>query len=149
MSLKFRQGQIGKTYLALVRGGAKTFPSKSGIIENTIEYNDGFFHALHDAASQNGEPSVTEWEVLASSVRLQDFSATTIPSQGLSTQSYAPISLLRLGLRTGNKHQLRIHLSKVLGGEALNLERKAVFDRDSSPNYWGSTVLQDSTLTRY
>lgn len=33
------------------------------------------------------------------------------------TQTRAPVSLVSLELETGSKHQLRIHLSKVLNGE--------------------------------
>ncbi|TFK27291.1 pseudouridine synthase [Coprinopsis marcescibilis] len=96
LSKQFVTGDVQKTYLALVRGGKETFPTSSGRIESPILYEDGFFKGL----GKNGKPSVTEWEVVGSS-----------PT--------APLSLLRLNLLTGNKHQLRIHTAMVLGAPIL------------------------------
>ncbi|KAH6904423.1 pseudouridine synthase [Coprinopsis sp. MPI-PUGE-AT-0042] len=121
ISQQFAQGKVGKTYLALVRGGKQTFPGQKGTIDHPIEYEDGYFRALHAAGSKAGKPSVTEWEVVASS-------------------PFAPLSLVRLDLVTGNKHQLRIHLANVLGAPILgdtlysktpvahDIERKRVVD---------------------
>ena len=63
--------------------------------------------------------AVTHWKLLGSSVR----PLSTMPrhirahAEVRSTQTRAPISLVSLDLQTGSKHQLRIHLSKVLNGE--------------------------------
>ncbi|PPQ94280.1 hypothetical protein CVT25_004937 [Psilocybe cyanescens] len=95
LSRQFQQGTVNKTYLALVRGGEKSFDSKSGRIDIPILYNDG-----RGEISTEGKSSVTEWELLGSSTK-------------------APLSLLRLHLITGNKHQLRIHLAKSLNTPIL------------------------------
>ncbi|KAG6890864.1 hypothetical protein C0992_012250 [Termitomyces sp. T32_za158] len=97
LAQQFRARTVDKTYLALVRGGAKTFPTKSGQIRTPIKYEDG--RASIDRSS-NGKPSVTDWEVVSSS-----------PS--------APLTLLRLKLHTGHKHQLRVHLAYCLGAPIL------------------------------
>ncbi|KAF6749554.1 pseudouridine synthase [Ephemerocybe angulata] len=91
MSRQFAQGAVHKTYLALVRGNKKSFKGTSGRVEDPIEYEDGFFKGY----GEDGQPSITEWEVLADS-------------------PVAPVTLVRLKLLTGNKHQLRIHLANSL-----------------------------------
>ncbi|KAH0579923.1 hypothetical protein H2248_002745 [Termitomyces sp. 'cryptogamus'] len=94
LSQQFQTRTVEKTYLALVRGGVQTFPTKCGEIRTPIHYKDGRASIDH---SSNGKPSITEWEVVSSS-----------PS--------APLTLLRLKLHTGHKHQLRVHLAFCLGG---------------------------------
>ncbi|KAF9463403.1 pseudouridine synthase [Collybia nuda] len=89
LSQQFQQRTVEKTYLALVRGGAKSFESSFGEIRAPIAYNDG--RGSLDI-SEEGLPSLTGWEVVASS-------------------PVAPLTLLRLRLHTGHKHQLRIHAS--------------------------------------
>uniref|UniRef100_A0A8H8CFR2 21S rRNA pseudouridine(2819) synthase n=1 Tax=Psilocybe cubensis TaxID=181762 RepID=A0A8H8CFR2_PSICU len=90
LSRQFTQGTVQKSYLALVRGGEKSFSSKQGRIEAPISYLDG-----RAQIDDSGKEAITEWEVLGASTKI-------------------PLSLLRLGLVTGNKHQLRIHLAKIL-----------------------------------
>ncbi|KAF5375394.1 hypothetical protein D9615_007949 [Tricholomella constricta] len=78
----------------------------SGEIRAPIHYDDG--RASLDP-SPHGEPSITEWELVASSA--------------LFAQPTVPLSLLRLKLHTGHKHQLRVHLARCLNtpilGDAL------------------------------
>ncbi|KAF9007026.1 pseudouridine synthase [Cyathus striatus] len=90
VSQQFQQGTIHKSYLALVFGGTNSFDASCGKIRSPIQYVDGRAE-LHPM----GKESATDWELLASS-------------------AVAPVSLLRLNLLTGNKHQLRIHLSRCL-----------------------------------
>ncbi|KAG5724706.1 2,3-dihydroxybenzoate decarboxylase, partial [Termitomyces sp. T112] len=97
LSQQFQTRTVEKTYLALVRGGVQTFPTKCGEIRTPIHYKDGRASIDH---SSNGKPSITEWEVVSSS-----------PS--------APLTLLRLKLHTGHKHQLRVHLAFCLGAPIL------------------------------
>ncbi|KAF8200324.1 pseudouridine synthase [Pholiota molesta] len=92
LSTQFRNGDVKKSYLALVRGDKLSFAS-TGEINEPILYTHGFSEIHPD-----GKVSKTRWKVLGSSPK-------------------APISLLQLDLITGNKHQLRIHLSKVLRGQ--------------------------------
>ncbi|PPQ79964.1 hypothetical protein CVT24_003749 [Panaeolus cyanescens] len=89
------EGAVRKSYLALVRGGPKTFANSSGKISEPILYEDG--RGLLDP---DGKRALTEWDVVASSPK-------------------CPVSLLKLNLITGNKHQLRIHLAKALGAPVL------------------------------
>ncbi|KAF8626015.1 hypothetical protein AX15_005109 [Amanita polypyramis BW_CC] len=97
LSRQFQQGNVGKIYLALVRGGDKSFPVKSGVIKVPLQYHDGRISLEH---SRRGKPSVTKWEVVASS-------------------PIAPLSLLRLNLLTGHKHQLRVHMAQCLQAPIL------------------------------
>ncbi|KAG1740582.1 pseudouridine synthase [Suillus lakei] len=83
---------VEKTYLALVRGGEKSFPARSGEIRDALEFSDGRVSIGESCAAKF---AATDWELLASS-------------------PIAPLSLLRLTLHTGLKHQLRIHLAHSL-----------------------------------
>ncbi|KAF8637100.1 hypothetical protein AX17_003005 [Amanita inopinata Kibby_2008] len=97
LSRQFQQGSVEKIYLALVRGGEKSFPVKSGMITAPLECHDGRVSIHH---SRRGKPSVTDWQLLASS-------------------PIAPLSLLRLRLLTGHKHQLRVHAAHCLQAPIL------------------------------
>jgi len=108
LAKQFQARTIDKVYLAIVRGGHKSFKEARGLITNTLTVVDG-------RVSTNGSPdidwvsgrhsgpkhqmkqkvAITEWELVASS-----------PT--------APLSLVRLILRTGLKHQLRIHMAHTL-----------------------------------
>jgi 23S rRNA-/tRNA-specific pseudouridylate synthase len=68
MSRQFAQGTVHKTYLALVRGDSRSFLAASGRVTDPIRYHDGYF----DGLGEGGEPSVTEWELLAESVSKVD-----------------------------------------------------------------------------
>ncbi|KAJ8586245.1 pseudouridine synthase [Rhizopogon salebrosus TDB-379] len=92
LSQQFQSRVVGKTYLALVRGGEKSFPARSGEIRDALEFSDGRVSIGESCAAKF---AATDWELLASS-----------PT--------APLSLLRLTLHTGLKHQLRIHLAHSL-----------------------------------
>ncbi|PFH47445.1 hypothetical protein AMATHDRAFT_6747 [Amanita thiersii Skay4041] len=97
LSQQFQQGTVEKTYLALVRGGKKTFPINSGIIKIPLQFQDG---RVSLSTTRYGKPSVTEWELVGSS-------------------PVAPLSLLRMRLLTGHKHQLRVQLSRYLQAPIL------------------------------
>ncbi|KAJ6604137.1 pseudouridine synthase [Mycena vulgaris] len=97
LSQQFQQRTVDKTYLALVRGGSQSFPQKSGKIRTPLKYLDGRASLVSEDEHQESEPkeSKTDWELVASSPSL-------------------PLSLVRLNLLTGHKHQLRVHLAQVL-----------------------------------
>ncbi|KAI1795407.1 pseudouridine synthase [Ganoderma leucocontextum] len=123
--------QVEKTYLALVVAGASAFPEKQGVIETKLECRNGWVSipGIKDvyerdrsqlrSARRRGEhwskDAVSEYEVLASSPKL-------------------PLSLLRLRLHTGLKHQLRVHLAQALRtpilGDALYLDPRSPQLRD-------------------
>lgn len=64
LSQQFQQKTVDKSYLALVRGGAKSFGQKSGEIRVPIHYNDGWA----TTQAKDGKYSATDWELVASSV---------------------------------------------------------------------------------
>ncbi|TFY83573.1 hypothetical protein EWM64_g441 [Hericium alpestre] len=69
LSRQFRSRAIDKTYLALVRGGEKTFPARSGTIQGHLHFDDGRVSIAAGPAKEGTKPALTEWELLSSSVR--------------------------------------------------------------------------------
>ena len=73
IGLQFRQREIDKTYLAVVRGGADRFPAKTGAVEGII-YQLNTPGGLTTAREHPPElirrkaNTKSEWEVLATSV---------------------------------------------------------------------------------
>ncbi|KAF8584421.1 pseudouridine synthase, partial [Ramaria rubella] len=98
LSQQFQKRTVTKTYLALVRGGRETFKSDKGEITAGLKIEDG-----RVSVSSKGSETLTGWELVGSS-------------------SIAPLSLLRLKLHTGFKHQLRVHLASVLKAPILGDE---------------------------
>ncbi|EGO02906.1 hypothetical protein SERLA73DRAFT_165833 [Serpula lacrymans var. lacrymans S7.3] len=92
ISQQFLARTVEKTYLALVRGGEKSFPGTSGEIRDALEINDG---RVSIGNSCSAKFAATDWELIGHSPE-------------------APLSLLRLRLHTGLKHQLRVHLAHAL-----------------------------------
>lgn len=108
LSRQFQARTVQKDYLAIVRGGRKSFESTDGTIYNFLEIDDGRVsvasadtvdRASDKTAGQSWKSkrkgAITEWELVASS-------------------STVPLSLVRLTLRTGVKHQLRVHMAHTL-----------------------------------
>ncbi|KAJ7151540.1 pseudouridine synthase [Mycena filopes] len=94
LSQLFRRREINKIYLALVRGTSQDFAQKSGEVRVHLEFPFGRPRVAQEEGPGT-QLSVTQWELVASSPHL-------------------PLSLLRLKLLTGRKHQLRVHLNEVL-----------------------------------
>ncbi|KAJ7655309.1 pseudouridine synthase [Mycena polygramma] len=98
LSTQFEKRAVDKTYLALVRGGRESFPQPKGHIRTFLQFPNGRASLVPQTELQDNperKESKTDWELVASSPRL-------------------PLSLLRLQLLTGHKHQLRVHLAQVL-----------------------------------
>jgi hypothetical protein len=53
--------------LALVRGGEKSFPTRSGEIRDALEFGDGRVSIGESCAAKF---AATDWELIASSVRV-------------------------------------------------------------------------------
>ncbi|EIM83093.1 pseudouridine synthase [Stereum hirsutum FP-91666 SS1] len=119
LSQQFQSREVQKSYLALVRAGKKTFQTNTGIISAPLVIEDGHV-ALSTGTAQVEKSAITSWELLASSQK-------------------APLSLVRLQLHTGLKHQLRVHLSRVLGapilGDALYTRTPPADEITSLPTY--------------
>jgi 23S rRNA-/tRNA-specific pseudouridylate synthase len=64
---QFASRSLEKTYLALVRGGAKSFAKTEGVIEENLVLNDG--RARKARKGEEGTGTSTRWELLGSSVR--------------------------------------------------------------------------------
>ncbi|KAJ6569668.1 pseudouridine synthase [Mycena capillaripes] len=101
ISTQFEKRTVDKTYLALVRGGRESFSQSGGVggqIRTFLQYPNGRASLVPQGElreTQELKESKTDWELVASSPHL-------------------PLSLLRLKLLTGHKHQLRVHLAQVL-----------------------------------
>ncbi|SJL03973.1 uncharacterized protein ARMOST_07330 [Armillaria ostoyae] len=94
LSRQFQQRKIDKQYFALVHSTPQALPGTSGVISQALQLRDGYV-----SKGQTSDPAcITEWELIASANKL---------------------SLLRLNLLTGHKHQIRFHLSKVLNAPIL------------------------------
>ncbi|KAG7443581.1 pseudouridine synthase [Guyanagaster necrorhizus] len=94
LSRQFQQRKIDKQYFALVRSTPQALPGTSGVISQPLQLRDGYV-----SKGKASDPAcLTEWELIASANRL---------------------SLLRLNLMTGHKHQIRFHLAKVLNAPIL------------------------------
>lgn len=88
LSNQFQTGSVKKSYLAVVRAGAKTFPTTSGDIVVPLSFNDG-----RTAVDTHGKMSATKWEVLDSSV-------STVP--GFLRDRYIYMHRLRIRYRCCN-----------------------------------------------
>ncbi|KAH7103914.1 pseudouridine synthase [Auriculariales sp. MPI-PUGE-AT-0066] len=106
LSRQFQQRTVGKTYLAVVAGVPST---RSGRMSSRLTVDDDgrpvevnvkptLKDATHEDEDLEGRLAEADWEVLASSKNLLDHG----------------VSLLRLQLLTGHKHQLRIQLASIL-----------------------------------
>lgn len=68
LSQQFAARDTEKAYLALVRGGEKSFPEKSGTIRHRLTIEQGRVALAKN--KREGKETLTEWEVIASSVRI-------------------------------------------------------------------------------
>lgn len=62
---QFETRTVEKTYLALVRGGQKSFPGTSGEIREALDFTDGRVSLGTTAKSKF---AATDWELVGSSV---------------------------------------------------------------------------------
>jgi len=120
ISQQFLHNTVDKTYLALVHRRENAFSAMSGRIEDCIAYTEGY-----GRISQAGKEAVTEWELVGSSPK-------------------TALSLLRLKLLTGNKHQLRIHLAKCLGAPILGDSVHST--RQPSTSLLAATMVPDNRI---
>lgn len=92
LARQFKGRAVKKTYLAVVRGGRKSFNgAERGTIDAGLRVGEGRVHV----DTKDGQLALTDWELLGCSESV-------------------PLSLLRLTLLTGVKNQLRVHLADVM-----------------------------------
>ncbi|KAK7677184.1 hypothetical protein QCA50_019893 [Cerrena zonata] len=117
ISQQLQARTLDKTYLAIVRGGGRSFTERSGVISNYLICDaEGTVSVTKNSEwpktrSQKDRPkwlskSETHWELVNSSPSL-------------------PLSLMKLTLRTGLKHQLRVHMAQTLQAPILGDRRYA------------------------
>lgn len=75
LSTQFQNGDVKKSYLALVRGGEKSFPTLTGEIDDPILYTHGYSEIHPD-----GKVSKTGWKFMGSSVCLTFYLSFEISS---------------------------------------------------------------------
>ncbi|KAJ7275534.1 pseudouridine synthase [Mycena haematopus] len=123
LSGQFQRRTVDKSYLALVRGGSQSFSQRKGKIRTFLDFPDGRASVVPQEKLPSGQNGVTEsktdWELVASSPHL-------------------PLSLLRLNLLTGHKHQIRVQLAQILKtpilGDTLHSQSQPTEDiRDTFP----------------
>jgi 23S rRNA-/tRNA-specific pseudouridylate synthase len=135
---QFRTREVEKTYLALVRGGERSFPGRSGQLKDVFRYGrDGRFERALPLGRKEKKMiesdnrgvvglAETHWELLGTSVSFPR--ALSFPLQVFwlicIVKPKAPLSLVKLSLISGMKHQLRIHMSKVLRGACLPVRNR-------------------------
>lgn len=112
LSQQFQDHVVHKTYLALVRGGRKSFHGNAkGTISSRIKVAPDGRVKVDEG---HGEVAMTDWKLLGSSVCLRCTHLNRIILTFRNSQEKVPLSLLHLSLLTGIKHQLRIHLAETL-----------------------------------
>jgi len=67
LSRQFQTRMVEKTYLALVRGGRKSFSQTSGEIREALDFVDG---RVSMGITAKAKFAATDWELLGSSVSL-------------------------------------------------------------------------------
>ncbi|MGB9496689.1 MAG: RluA family pseudouridine synthase [Dissulfuribacterales bacterium] len=85
---QFKEGKIGKTYLALVSGRLR---DKSGRADSAVGRHPVNRKKM-SIRSGNGRSAITEWQVV---------------------EEFRGASLLSLKIRTGRTHQIRVHMSSM------------------------------------
>jgi len=63
LAQQFKTHAVEKTYLALVRGGKKTFPTECGEIRNPLQINDGHV-SMRAPGNKEAKPAYTFWNSL-------------------------------------------------------------------------------------
>ncbi|RDX49046.1 pseudouridine synthase [Lentinus brumalis] len=130
-SRQISTGEVQKTYLALVCGDASAFKQRHGYIETKLECRDGWVR-IPDVT---GVYERDRRELPTTRLRGENWTKDAVSEyEVVASSSKAPLSLLRLHLHTGLKHQLRVHLAQHLLtpilGDGLYVDPKSRVLRD-------------------
>ncbi|KAI0084734.1 pseudouridine synthase, partial [Irpex rosettiformis] len=105
LNSEFASRSITRKYLAVLRGGAKSFPEKEFQVRTLLEINDG-----NVSVEDGGEGTIKRcWA--ETNVRV------------LATSPIVPLTLVELQPITGRRHQLRVHAAHIGGKPSLRLVR--------------------------
>ncbi|KAI0334288.1 pseudouridine synthase [Cubamyces sp. BRFM 1775] len=107
LATQIKQRAVEKSYLALVCGAASDFPAMKGTMEHQLECRDGRIRMLQNL---DHSPPPLEADGRGEYWTKEARSAYEV----LATSPKVPLSLVRLELSTGFKHQLRVGLSQYL-----------------------------------
>jgi len=116
LARQFKGRAVKKTYLAVVRGGRKSFNgAERGTIDAGLRVGEGRVHV----DTKDGQLALTDWELLGCSVSLfpqirDGLLFAFVRCGSFRLKESVPLSLLRLTLLTGVKNQLRVHLADVM-----------------------------------
>lgn len=99
LAAQFRDGTVGKSYLALVRG----WPAPSGLIDRPLRRQQDQRSSLSDEAAEVEQPARTLFQTLA----------TTTLDRPLGRFPQQRYGLVRVSPQTGRRHQLRRHLKHI------------------------------------
>ncbi|PCH42852.1 pseudouridine synthase [Wolfiporia cocos MD-104 SS10] len=101
LAQQFQKHLVEKTYVAVVRGGAQSFPEKAGSLRHA-HYIDEDGRVSLQPRNQKGKRAIaeTDWEVVASS-------------------PIVPLTLVKLRPYTGFKHQLRLETAMIMKAPIL------------------------------
>ncbi|KAH9886937.1 pseudouridine synthase [Cubamyces lactineus] len=107
LATQIKQRRVEKSYLALVCGTASDFPAMKGTMVNQLECRDGRVRILQDTGDDFPPAEAVGWGEYWKREARSEYEV-------LATSPKVPLSLVRLQLFTGFKHQLRVQLSQHL-----------------------------------
>jgi len=138
--------EVEKEYMAIVHGHVQ---ADSGIVAEPLGKDERSKVAIKDCVRPDGAPAQTEFRVQSRFLR----SLACSPSSESQPSTPRLFTLLRVLLRTGRKHQIRIHLAhighpivgdKLYGGdEDLYL---ALVENRLTPEQWNRLILPSQAL---
>ncbi|KAI0776617.1 pseudouridine synthase [Trametes elegans] len=121
LSKQIRDRNVDKWYLALVFGNQRRLSKPKGIMETELECRDGRV-MLKDPVY----PEFVPREPMTPLAKGDHWTKTgTTEYEVLAFSTKVPVSLLKLRLVTGYKHQIRVQLAQFLGTPVLNDTRFA------------------------
>ncbi|KAI0766271.1 pseudouridine synthase [Irpex lacteus] len=107
---QFASGDVERRYLAILRGGDKSFKKDEFVVRTLLEAVDGSVRV-----PKEGEPVSAEGK--------RQWGETTV--RVLASSPVAPLTLVELEAKTGRRHQLRVHAAHIGAAPILGDSRYA------------------------